>query len=303
MTNIKIALDWTPNINHIGIFVARELGFYKESGIEIEIINPQEDNYSITPGKRLELGLTDFAMAPFETVISLNNKKNIVDAIAVFAVLQKDISSIASLKSSNLYRPNLLDGKIYASYKARYEDHIVKEMIKNDGGIGDIKITYPNKLGIWNTLLEKKADATWIFNNWEGIEAESKKIELNKFSLQEFNIPYCYSPVIITKKSNLISKKNEYTCFIKATQKGYLHSVENKSIAVNILKQYLTDYDKENIDLNRSIDATSIYFGDNRFCGFMKIERINLFLNWLIANKLENEIILEQTLFTNELMN
>ena len=303
MTTIKIALDWTPNINHIGIFVARELEFYKESGIEIEIINPLEDNYSMTPGKRLELGLTDFAMAPFETVISLNNKKNIVDAIAVFAILQEDISSIASLKSSNLYRPNLLDGKIYASYKARYEDHIVKEMIKNDGGVGDIEITYPDKLGIWNTLLEKKADATWIFNNWEGIEAQSKKIELNKFSLQEFNIPYCYSPVIITKKSNLISKKNEYAGFIKATQKGYLHSVENKSIAVNILKQYLTDYDKENIDLNRSIDATSIYFGDNKLCGFMKIERIKLFLNWLITNKLENEIILEQTLFTNELMN
>ena len=303
MTIIKIALDWTPNINHIGIFAAKELGFYEDSGIEIKIINPLEDNYNMSPGKKLELGLTDFAIAPFETVISLNNKKNIVDAIAVYAILQEDISSIASLKSSKLYRPNLLDGKIYASYKARYEDHIVKEMIKNDGGIGDIKITYPDKLGIWNTLLEKKADATWIFNNWEGIEAESKKIELNKFSLSEFNIPYCYSPVIITKKSNLINKKNEYANFIKATQKGYLYAQENNSIVVNILKQYLTDYDKENIDLNKSIEATSTYFGDDKLCGFMKIERINLFLNWLIESNLEKKIILEQTLFTNELMN
>ena len=303
MAVIKIALDWTPNINHIGIFAAKELGFYEDSGIEIEIINPLEDNYNITPGKKLELGLTDFAISPFETVISLNNKKNAVDAIAVFAILQEDISSIASLKSSNLYRPSLLDGKIYASYKARYEDHIVKEMIKNDGGIGDIKITYPDKLGIWNTLLEKNADATWIFDNWEGIEAESKKIDLNKFSLRDFNIPYCYSPVIITKKSNLLSKKNEYASFIKATQKGYLYAKENNSIVVNILKQYLTDYDKENIDLNKSIEATSTYFGDNKLCGFMKIERINLFLNWLIESKLENKIILDQTLFTNELMN
>ena len=303
MAFIKIALDWTPNINHIGIFAVKELGFYEESGIEIEIINPLKDNYNITPGKKLELDLTDFAIAPFETVISLNNKKNAVDAIAVFAILQEDISSIASLKSSNLYRPNLLDGKIYASYKARYEDHIVKEMIKNDGGIGDIKITYPDKLGIWNTLLEKNADATWIFDNWEGIEAESKKIELNKFSLRDFNIPYCYSPVIITKKSNLLSKKNEYASFIKATQKGYLYAKENNSIVVNILKQYLTDYDKENIDLNKSIEATSTHFGDNKLCGFMKIERINLFLNWLIESKLENKIILDQTLFTNELMN
>ena len=75
MTIIKIALDWTHNINHVGIFAAKELGFYKDSRIEIEIINPLEDNYNLTPGKKLELGLTDFAIAPFETVISLNNKK------------------------------------------------------------------------------------------------------------------------------------------------------------------------------------------------------------------------------------
>ena len=77
------------------------------------------------------------------------------------------------------YRPKDLDGKIYASYRARYEDHIVKELIKNDGGTGDIQLIYPEKLGIWNTLLQHNADATWIFNNWEGIEAESKNIALN----------------------------------------------------------------------------------------------------------------------------
>ena len=136
MKTLKIALDWTPNINHIGILVAKELGYYHSQGIEAEILNPLDDNYQVTPGKKLALGLADFAIAPFETVISLNNKNNAVDAIAVYAILQKDISSIASLKSSNLDRPKLLDGKIYASYKARYEDHIVKEMIKNDNGLG-----------------------------------------------------------------------------------------------------------------------------------------------------------------------
>ena len=180
MTTLKIALDWTPNINHIGFFIAQELGYYKENGIELEVINPLDDNYTLTPGKKLELDLADFAIAPFETVISLNNKKNKVDAIAVFTLLQEDISSIASLKSNDLTSPKLLDGKIYASYKARYEDKIVKELVKNDGGSGNIKITYPDKLGIWNTLIDGKADATWIFDNWEGVEAEGKNIELNK---------------------------------------------------------------------------------------------------------------------------
>jgi hypothetical protein len=46
----------------------------------------------------------------------------------------------------------LLDGKTYASYKARYEDNIVKQMIKMMRE-GDLNVIYPEKLGIWNTLL------------------------------------------------------------------------------------------------------------------------------------------------------
>jgi ABC-type nitrate/sulfonate/bicarbonate transport system substrate-binding protein len=302
MKILKIALDWTPNINHIGIFIAKELGYYQDEGIEVEILNPLEDNYKLTPGKKLELGLADFAIAPFETVISLNNKKNIVDAIAVFAILQEDISSIASLRSSNLDSPKFLDGKIYASYKARYEDHIVKEMIKNDGGTGNMKIVYPDKLGIWNTLLEGKADATWIFDNWEGVEANTKRIELNKFSMSDFGIPYCYSPVIIARNNLIITNKNDYSLFIKATQKGYLYAAENKSRSVSILTEYLTDYDKANIGVSDSIDITAPYFGNDKECGFMKPERINVFLKWLVEHNLENEKIIEQNLFTNDLL-
>ena len=302
MKRLRIALDWTPNINHIGLFIAKELGYYQEKGIEIEILNPFEDNYKITPGKKLELGLTDFAIAPFETVISLNNKKNIVDAIAVFAILQEDISSIASLKESNFESPNSLDGKIYASYKARYEDHIVKEMVKNDGGTGNMEIIYPDKLGIWNTLLEGKADATWIFDNWEGVEANTMQIELNKFSMSDFGIPYCYSPVIIARNNQIVSNKNDYSFFIQATQKGYSYAVKNKSKSVKILKEYLTDYDKANIDVGSSLDLTAPYFGNDKECGFMKPERVNIFLKWLVKHELENEKIIEQNLFTNNLL-
>jgi len=153
MIKLKLALDWTPNVNHIGFIIAKELGFYSQQGIDLEILNPKDDNYSLTPGKKLELDIADFAIAPFETVISLNNKANRVEAKAIYAVLQKDLSCIVTLKSSNITSPKMLDGKSYASYKARYEDHIVKEMIKNGGGEGDLHITYPEKLGIWNTLL------------------------------------------------------------------------------------------------------------------------------------------------------
>lgn len=301
MIKLKLALDWTPNVNHIGFLIASELGFYNQQGIDLEILNPKDDNYSMTPGKKLELDLADFAIAPFETVISLNNKANRVHAMAIYAILQKDLSCIATLSSSHITSPKLLDGKTYASYKARYEDHIVKEMIKNDGGEGDLNIIYPEKLGIWNTLLSGKADATWIFDNWEGIEASCKNIELNKFTLTEFNIPYGYSPIVLTKKENIAKHKALYSKFIKATQKGFLFTNNNLAESVEILKRYVTGYDLENIDLEKSISFSIPHFGDESSCGVIKQERVSSFINWLVDRELEDKVTLNQSLFTNEL--
>jgi ABC-type nitrate/sulfonate/bicarbonate transport system substrate-binding protein len=301
MIKLKLALDWTPNVNHIGFLIAKELGFYNQQGIDLEILNPKDDNYSMTPGKKLELDIADFAIAPFETVISLNNKANQVQAMAIYAILQKDLSCIATLKSSNITSPKLLDGKTYASYMARYEDHIVKEIIKNDGGEGDLDIIYPEKLGIWNTLLSGKADSTWIFDNWEGIEANSKNIELNKFTLAEFNIPYGYSPIVLAKKENITKHKVLYSKFIKASQKGFLFTKNNLTESVEILKRYVTEYDLKNIDLEKSISFSIPHFGDKSNCGVIKQERVSSFLKWIVDSGLEDKVIVNQSLFTNEL--
>lgn len=300
-TKFKLALDWTPNINHIGFFIALDLGFYAQQAIELQILNPLEDDYALTPGKKLELGLAHFAIAPFETVISLNNKTNIVDAIAVYAILQEDLSSIATLTKSKLVSPKDLDGKIYASYKARYEDHIVKQMIKNDHGLGDLKITYPNKLGIWNTLLEGQADATWIFDNWEGVAAQKAQIPLTTFRMSAYGIPYGYSPVVLARKQHIHQHRIAYTNFITATKQGFLYAKQYPKQSIDILKKYLTPYDLEHVDLEQALNMTTPHIGDEQTCGKMQTDRVHGFLTWLVAHQLEDKIILEQDLYTNEL--
>ena len=152
MKKIKLALDWTPNINHIGFFVAKEKGYFKEKGIDLKIISPDIDNYKETPAKKIELGNADFGLCPTETLISFRTKKNKFNLLAVLTIYQKDISAIVVNNKSKIYRPKDLDNKTYASYGARYEDHIIKKLIKNDGGNGNVKIHYPQRLGVWETV-------------------------------------------------------------------------------------------------------------------------------------------------------
>ena len=125
----RLALDWTPNINHIGFYVAKEKGFYKEVNLDIEIISPLADNYKYSPAKKIELNYTDFALCPTESIISFRTKKQPFKLCALATIFQRDISAIAVAEDNEINRPRDLDGKSYASYGARYEDSIILSLI------------------------------------------------------------------------------------------------------------------------------------------------------------------------------
>lgn len=299
---VKIALDWTPNTNHTGFFIARQLGYYKEEGLDVHILDPSMDNYATTPAKKMELGQVDFAVAPSESAISLNTKPNKAEAIAVAALLQEDVSAIAVLASSDIHCPAELDGKSYASYGARYEDKIVQQMVRNDGGRGELYLNYPDKLGIWNTLLENKADATWIFQNWEGVEAETQGIELRCFELGDYGIPYGYSPVLLAMAPKIKARREEYKAFLKATKTGFLYARANPEAAARILSPFVTEQDRERIDLIKAQQRTNPYYGDAQNWGLMEQVKVARFADWLKAKNIESTLEDLKQIFTNELL-
>lgn len=301
MKTLRLALDWRPNTNHTGFFIAKHLGFYEEEGLEVDLISTEEDNYEITPAKKVELGRVDFALCPTESIVSYRTKANPFDAVAVATIFQEDISAICTLRSSGIASPKNLDDRIYASYNARYEDKIVEQMIKNDKGRGNVIIKYPEKLGIWNTLLSGEADATWIFVNWEGVDAEAQGVELNLFRMLDYGIPYGYSPVIMTSQSKLEANKKDYGAFLFATKRGFQYAINHVESAAQILDLYVSEADKD-IDIVKSQIMTSPSYGNPDNWGEMDLGKAQLFLDWLRRHKLERTKLKASDLMTNNLL-
>ena len=182
-------------------------------------------------------GSADLCITPSESVLSHytwpDASKPKLKAVA--AVLQDSTSAVVTLASSGIDRPSKLHGKVYASYGARYEGRIVQQMIINDGGSGKYIESVPPMLGIWSTLLEGKAEATWVFMGWEGVEAELKGVKLNAFTLEAFGIPYGYSPLVVAKADALDGPKSELIkAFLAATAKGYLFAAEEPEAAAHV---------------------------------------------------------------------
>ena len=287
MKKIKLALDWTPNINHIGFFVAKEKGFYKENDLKVEFLTPDLDDYLITPAKKVEMNISDFGLCPTESLISFRTKKNPFILKGLMTIFQEDVSAIATVESNNILRPKHLDGRSYASYKARYEDKIVKKMIINDGGIGNLKIFYPKRLGIWNTLIENKYDSTWIFINWEGVEASKKNIDLELYKMSDFGIPYSYSPILFSSSDYINNNSNTVKKFIESSRKGYTYCYENMDEAVSILNKFVPITDK-GIDLIECLKISIDHFGPRENFGKIDLKKIDIFLKWLKDNNIEN---------------
>lgn len=299
MQTLTVALDWTPNINHIGLYVAQAKGWYHEAGIDVTLLNPAEDNYALTPAKKMMLGQADIAMGPSESVISLNTKPQPVAARAFYAILQQDLSSIAVLHASGIQQPAQLDDKIYASYKARYEDKIVQQMVINDGGRGVLNIIYPEKLGIWNTLLSGEAHATWIFDHWEGVEASLQGILLHRFRMQEFGIPYGYSPVLFTTQALLDEQQPALLAFTAATRQGYLYAQQHPAEAAGMIAPFLTSYDLQHNNMEKALQQYGYAFGTAQDAGYMEKTNVENFWNWLKLHKLEEANLDIKALFIN----
>ncbi|XP_024545265.1 uncharacterized protein LOC112351502 [Selaginella moellendorffii] len=258
LQSVSLALDWTANTNHVGFYVAQALGYYKEEGICVEFLSPHVSNYELTPASQVSARKATFPVCA------------------------------ATLKQSGLCRPRDLDGKVYASYAARFEGRIVQKLIQADGGAGNFEEATPDKLGIWNTLLQNKADATWIFRAWEGVLAKRKGIELNEFILEEYGIPYCYSPVVIAHPDTLEEKPDVVRGFLRASAKGFAYSTANiESSAKTLLAQapeHLDDLDM----VMESLEFLSKTFLANPSgeWGTMASGKWSKFLDWLSANKM-----------------
>ncbi|HEX9988207.1 MAG TPA: ABC transporter substrate-binding protein [Chloroflexia bacterium] len=227
---VRFALDWTPNTNHTGIYVAMEKGWYKEQGIDLEVLPYSDAN---TPDTLVGTGQADFGVSFAEGVVIDYVNKLPVKSVA--AILQTNTSALATLKSSGLDDPAKLEGKRYAGFGAAYEEPVLKAVLKNAGAEkGTFQNITANLFG-YQALAAGQADFVWIYEGWEGIQAKLDGVELNTFPIKDYGVPDYYTPVIIANTGFLEKNPDVARRFLAATSQGYEYGASNPAEAADLL--------------------------------------------------------------------
>nr|BBJ48989.1 hypothetical protein SAVMC3_16180 [Streptomyces avermitilis] len=82
-TQVTLALDWTPNTNHTGIYVAQQKGWFKDAGIDLRIV----PYGSTAPETLVANHKADFGISYQEGVTTARSAGQ--DITSVYAVTQK----------------------------------------------------------------------------------------------------------------------------------------------------------------------------------------------------------------------
>ena len=203
-----------------------------------------------------------------------------MELTAIYAILQRNASAIVSTTMSKISQ--LGDGMVYGSYNARYEDEIVKAMVKKDGGNPQgVKVEQQQgKLSLFEATKQGKVDATWVFMPWEGVEAELEGVKLNAFRPEEYDIPYGYSPVIARDARSTKLSKDDLWNFVAATMEGYRYAMNDPDFAVECAGKYCHPPRSREF-LQKSQLAINEYYSDGSTLGRMSSQRWRSWVEWL----------------------
>ncbi len=300
LVEITFCLDWTPNTNHTGIYVADALGIYKEAGIEVKIVQPPEDGAV----QCLASGQAQFAINAQDTLAAAFDMEKPLGITAVAAILQHNTSCVIARDGEGMDSPKGLEGKRYSTWDSPIELAMLRYVMELDGGDFDKVTLIPNVITDEPAALAaKQTDAVWVFYGWSGINAEINKVELDSWYFKDISseLDY-YTPVILSNNDFLEKNPDIARKFLEATVKGYNYAVENPKDAARLLIEGdETGSLKANEELvYKSQEYISKqYIAESKAFGIIDENRWNSFYKWLYDNKLTSKD-LTGIGFTNE---
>lgn len=299
LEKITVVLDWTPNTNHTGLFVAKDKGYYEEAGLEVEIVQPPED------GERLMVasGRAQFGVSFQDSMAPALVGDNALPIKAVATVIQHNTSGVISRAGEGMDRPKGLEGKKYATWDLPVEKAMMQDVVEADGGDFSKVVLIPSTVtDEVSALKTNSVDAIWIFYGWAGIAAENAGLDFDYFAFRDINptLDY-YTPVIITNDDMIENNPESVKRFLEATKRGYEFAIESPTEAAEILLAADSALDPELVKKSQEWISKEYKAEVDRW-GYIDPARWNGFYNWLTENNLSEEPIPENTGFTNEFL-
>lgn len=281
-TDLTMVLDWTPNTNHTGLYVAQEKGYFKEAGLNVTIVQPPDGGATAMVAS----GDAQFGIEFQDTMAPALTQANPLPITAIAAVMQHNTSGLVSKKETGIDSFGKMAGHSYATWDSPTEQAVLKTLVEKDGGDW-------SKVNLISTYVEdivaglnSDIESVWIYAGWDKIKLEMENIDHNFIFFKDADPVFdYYNPVVIGNNDYITNNKDITKAFIGAVKKGYEFAAQNPAEAADILLKAAPELDPALVKKSQDYVSTQ-YIADADSWGKIDPARWNAFYSWLNENKL-----------------
>lgn len=293
--DVTLVLDYVPNTNHTGFYVAQELGYYEAQGLNVSIIEPG-DNDSTT---LCAVGKAEFAVSYQENVTYARTAAEPLPIRAIATIIQHNTSGFVFAADAGIASPKDFEGKVYAGWQAPSEAAVLEAVMKKYGADFS-KLTMVGATGSGLGSMTNGIDIQWEFEGWANINDRMQGYDVGYLPVKDLDerLDY-YTPVIITNEKMIANDPETVQAFMTATKQGYEYAIANPDEAAEILGKAIPETDIEFIKESQKF-LSAQYSLDSDTWGLMKDEVWDNYTGFMYEYGLIDKNIAAAEQYTNE---
>lgn len=296
-TDVTVILDYVPNTNHTGMYVALDRGYYAEAGLNVQIIEPTEG----ATNTLVAVGKGDFGVSYQEDVTIARSLDEPLPIRAVAALIQHNTSGFATYKEKNITSIADFAGKTYAGWGGPGEEAVLRALMESEGlDFSQLNMVISDGSGF--TALQGDVDVMWFYEAWDNVTCRLNDFEINYMPVRELDerLDY-YTPVLITNENLIANHPETVSAFLAATERGYQDAIADPEGCAEILQKYAPDYSLEMLTISQQFLAGE-YISDADRWGEMKNEVWDRYTQFMVEYGVIADVIDSAELFTNDFL-
>ena len=274
---LSLTLDFYPNPDHAGIYMAQKLDYFEDAGLDVSIHTPADP---AAPVKLLAAGRTDLAIS-YEPEVLLAREQGL-DVVAVAALVDRPLTSLIWLKKSGVKGVAGLRGKTIATAGIPYQDAYLKTILARAGLTpADVK-TVNVGYGLLPALVGGRAGAMLGgFSNVEGVDLRLRGKDPVVTPVDELGVPTYDELVLVADGKRLEEDPEAIRLFLGALARGTAAAVKSPEATTQALLAANPDLDPK---LTRAeVKATLPLLSAS---GRMSPPKWQAFIAWMQENEL-----------------
>jgi putative hydroxymethylpyrimidine transport system substrate-binding protein len=230
-TKVTLALDWYPNANHAGIYVAQDRGYFTDAGLDVEIFTPADPT---TVLQTVGAGRDTFGITYHYDVLQARSQD--VPVVSVAALVQHPLNSLMVLESSDIMSPADLAGKTVAIAGVPSDEAYLDTILRDSGlTIDDVDVVNVG-FDLMPAVLSGRADAAiGVYWTHETILAEREGNPVRYFRIEEHGVPDYYELVLVADEETVSGQEEVVTAFLGALRQGYHDATKDLEGALALL--------------------------------------------------------------------